>query len=68
QIQLEFNEAITTSITATVYDMHGQLIYSKIIHDQTSNINELRNAASGIYYLHLSGENGQINTYKLIKL
>jgi len=68
QIQLEFNESITTSITATIYNMHGQLIYKKIIHDRTSNINELRNAASGIYYLHLSGENGHINTYKLIKL
>ena len=67
-MQLEFNEPITTNITATIYDMHGQLIYRKIIHDRTSNIYELKNAASGIYYLHLSGENGQINTYKLIKL
>lgn len=68
QIQLEFNETITTSITATIYDMHGQLIYRKIIHDQTSTINELGNTTSGVYYLRLSKKNGQINTYKLIKL
>ena len=68
QIKLEFNEAITTRITATIYDMHGQLIYRKTIHDRTSNIDELGNASSGIYYLHLADENGQINSYKLIKL
>ena len=68
QIQLEFNEPITTSITATVYDMHGQLIYREIIHEQTSMINELGNTAPGVYYLRLSKTNGQTSTYKLIKL
>jgi len=68
QIQLEFNEPITTSITATVYDMHGQLIYREIIHEQTSMINELGNIAPGVYYLRLSKKNGQISTFKLIKL
>jgi len=68
QIQLEFNEAITTRITATIYDMHGQLIYRKTIQDQTSTINELENTTSGVYYLRLSKTNGQTSTYKLIKL
>ncbi len=40
----------------------------KIIHDRTSRIDELGNAASGMYFLHLSDKNGQINTSKLIKL
>jgi len=56
----------TETVTITVYDIVGKLIFSKQIDNQFQNI-DLSTMSSGIYLLKVTNTNGAVQTHKIIK-
>ncbi len=64
---LEFNSEITNTININIYDMLGKIVYSDLgikIWEYNSKLIDLGNSGSGVYFIHITGEN--INETKKI--
>ena len=62
-----FNLPENEKLAITIYDVNGQTILKKKIHDSTTGI-DLQEISSGIYFIKTISSTGEISTDKLIRL
>lgn len=50
-----------------IMNVEGKVVYTALLNNNQSNINDLQTLSKGVYLLQLTFDNGQVATYKIVK-